>query len=57
MRMITTNDLEALAEQINTAFARKDKEIANLQKEIKVLKEFVNAQAKPDPKKKVAKKT
>jgi len=56
MRMVTTNDLEALAEQINTAFARKDKEIAKLQEEIKVLKEFVNAQAKPAPKKKVAKK-
>lgn len=55
MRMITSNDLEALAEQINVAFARKDKEIARLQKEIDVLKEFVNAQA-ATPKKKAAKK-
>ena len=56
MRMVTTNDLEALADQINAAFSRKDKEIAKLQKEIDVLKEFVNSQAAA-PKKKVAKKT
>lgn len=55
MRMVTTNDLEALADQINVAFSRKDKEIAKLQKEIDVLKEFVNSQAAA-PKKKVAKK-
>lgn len=56
MRMITTNDLEALANQINEAFAQKDAEISALQAEIKVLKEFVNKKAAA-PRKKVAKKT
>jgi hypothetical protein len=55
MRMVTTNDLEALADQINVAFAEKDKEITRLQKEIDVLKEFVNATAAA-PKKRATKK-
>lgn len=46
MRMITTKDLEEMAEQVNVAFKRSDKKIAALEAELKVLKEFVNSQAK-----------
>jgi len=50
MRMITTKDLESLADQVNTAFDRSNKRIDDLEKKIKALQE-------PQPAKRAAKKT
>ena len=50
MRMITTKDLESLADQVNVAFDRANKRIEQLEKKIEALEP-------PKPAKRAAKKT
>lgn len=50
MRMITTKDLEGLADQVNIAFDRANKRIEQLEKKLEALEP-------PKPAKRAAKKT